>query len=179
MANLHFERLTDTMHPLYEKAIELYRISFPYHEQRETPSRKRILNDEAYHFNMIFDEKTFVGMILYWETEDFLYVEHFCILPEMRGKKYGQTTLSILAEVGKPIILEIDPPKSEISRRRKAFYERCGFVENPYPHMQLPYHRGCEGTPLVIMTYPTVIDPQAYDAFHTYLQDHVMACAFT
>ncbi len=78
MAELRFERLTDAAHPLYEKAIELYRISFPYHEQREAPSRKRILTDDAYHFNLIYDEKTFVGLLLYWETEDFLYIEHFC-----------------------------------------------------------------------------------------------------
>lgn len=179
MAELRFERLTDAAHPLYEKAIELYRISFPYHEQREAPSRKRILTDDAYHFNLIYDEKTFVGLLLYWETEDFLYIEHFCVLPEMRGKRYGQTALSLLIDCGKPIILEIDPPKDDISRRRKNFYERSGFIENPYPHVQPPYHRGNDGTPLVIMTYPAMIDAPAYDAFFDYLKNHIMYRAFS
>ena len=35
---------------------------------------------------------------------------------------------------------EIDPPTGDISRRRKGFYERGGFVENPYPHIRPPYH---------------------------------------
>lgn len=179
MTNLHFERLTDTAHPLYEKAIELYRISFPYHEQRETPSRKRILEDEAYHFELLFDDTTFVGLVLYWEATDFLYVEHFCILPEMRGRKYGQTVLEMLANSGKPIILEIDPPIDEVSRRRKCFYERCGFAENPYPHMHPPYHRGNEGHALVVMTYPKAIAPQAYETFNMYLREHIMNRAFS
>ena len=104
---------------------------------------------------------------------------HASILPELRGKRYGQAALSLLIDCGKPIILEIDPPKDDISRRRKSFYERSGFVENPYPHVQPPYHRGNDGTPLVIMTYPAVIDAPAYDAFHTYLRDHIMYRVFS
>lgn len=179
MINIHLERLKSCNHPLYEKAIELYRISFPYHEQRETPSRKRILEDEAYHFDMILDEKNFVGLVLYWENADFLYIEHFCILPEMRGRKYGQTTLEWLAKSGKSIILEIDPPMDDMARRRKCFYERCGFAENPYPHIHPPYHRGNAGHALVVMTYPHSIDPQTYDRFNAYLKDHIMNHAFS
>ena len=178
MAELRFERLTDAAHPLYEKAIELYRISFPYHEQREAPSRKRILTDDAYHFNLIYDEKTFVGLLLYWETEDFLYIEHFCVLPEMRGKRYGQTALSLLIDCGKPIILEIDPPKDDISRRRKNFYERSGFTENPYPHVHPPYHRGNKGHELVVMSRPGKLSAAEYDCFRDYLNGHVMKDVF-
>ncbi len=179
MTNLHFERLTTTTHPLYEKAIALYRISFPYHEQREAPSRKRILEDDAYHFNLIFDEKVFLGLALYWEIGDFLYIEHLCILPEMRGRKYGQTTLKLLAESGKLIFLEINPPSDDMARRRKNFYERCGFAENPYPHIHPPYHRGNTGHSLVVMTYPHPIDPTFYDTFNAYLKDHIMNRAFS
>lgn len=44
------------------------------------------------------------------QNESFLYIEHFCILP-------------------KTLMLEIDPPKDDISKRRKGFYERSGFTE--------------------------------------------------
>lgn len=39
----------------------------------------------------------------------------------MRNKQYGQKTLSLLAKQGKTLILEIDPPKDGISKRRKGF----------------------------------------------------------
>lgn len=82
---MHFERVTDANHPMYEKALALYRESFPMHEQRLPASQKRILGDMAYHFGLIWDEAVFVGLILYWETQTYQYVEHFCILPSCAG----------------------------------------------------------------------------------------------
>lgn len=83
---MKFERITDAENSMYEKALELYRASFPLHEQREAASQARILGDEAYHFNLIYDGDIYVGLLLCWETRDFIYVEHFCILPEMRNR---------------------------------------------------------------------------------------------
>ena len=38
-----FERIPSPNHPLYADAMALYGISFPAHEQRETPSQTAIL----------------------------------------------------------------------------------------------------------------------------------------
>lgn len=129
---MRFERLTNEKHEMYKKALELYSISFPSHEQRDMVSQTKILNDDDYYFNLIYDEEAFVGLALCWETKSFVYVEHFCILPEMRNKKYGQKVLQLLRQNGRMVILEIDPPVDVNSIRRKRFYERGGFVENPY-----------------------------------------------
>lgn len=82
---MRIDRLTSISHPVYNRAMELYRLSFPFHEQRETPSQKAILKDEAYHFGLIQDDEQFVGLVLYWELEHCFYIEHFCVLPELRG----------------------------------------------------------------------------------------------
>ena len=37
---MRIDRLTSISHPVYNRAMELYRLSFPFHEQRETPSQK-------------------------------------------------------------------------------------------------------------------------------------------
>lgn len=81
-----FERITSPSHPLYAEAMALYGISFPAHEQRETPSQTAILTHPDYHFTAILDGSHFVGDMLYWETPDFRYIEHFCILPALRGQ---------------------------------------------------------------------------------------------
>ena len=140
---MRFERLTSKDHPLYEKALELYRISFPAHEQREASSQADILSDEQYHFTLVYHDDAFAGLILFWETQKFIYVEHFCILPQMRNQKLGQTALQLLGQRQKAVILEIDPPDDEISQRRKRFYERCGFRVLDYECALFGVHFNC------------------------------------
>lgn len=175
---MRLERITDTEHKAYPKALKLYNISFPIHEQREEKSQTKILGDEEYHFDLVFDGETHVGLLLYWETKDFVYVEHFCILPKMRNKKYGQKALELLRQRKKTVILEIDPPIDAISIRRKGFYERSGFVTNPYSHVHPPYHRGNAGHHLVIMSYPDKLAQAEYDTFYHYLDCRVMEDVF-
>ena len=59
-----FERITSPSHPLYAEAMALYGISFPAHEQRETPSQTAILTHPDYHFTAILDGSAFVGDML-------------------------------------------------------------------------------------------------------------------
>lgn len=176
---MRFERISNIEHPMYEKALELYSISFPAHEQRESVSQTQILSDGEYYFSLIYDEDIFVGLLLYWETLDYIYVEHFCILPEMRNNHYGQKSLELLGQRKKTVILEIDPPSDAVSVRRKGFYERNGFVENPYSHAHPPYHKGNVGHTLVVMSSPTSITRTEYDDFKHYLDYYVMKDVFS
>lgn len=66
--------------------------------------------------------RKFIGEILYWDIGGVYYIEHFCVLPAMRNKHYGQRILNAYQHI--PLILEIDPPIDEVSIRRKRFYER-------------------------------------------------------
>lgn len=173
---MKFERITTPEHPLYRDAMDLYKISFPLHEQREEASQVEILGNAAYHFDVICDENGFIGEVLYWDIGTFRYIEHFCILPSMRNKHYGQRILAALQE--KPLILEIDPPVDTIAQRRKGFYQRCGFVENPYAHVHPAYHRGNAGHELVVMSSPERLTDAEYEHFHCDLQNIVMKNAF-
>lgn len=128
---MRFERLTDCHDPRYEAARALYGKSFPRHEQREAASQAAILAHPAYRFNLIYDGDEFVGLLLCWETDDFIYVEHFCIEPDKRGRRYGSRALELLGAEGKTVILEIDPPVDEISIRRRGFYERALPCQSP------------------------------------------------
>ena len=170
---MKFERVTTSENPLYADAINLYKISFPPHEQREEVSQTEILANSAYHFDVVCDNGKFIGEILYWDIGNFRYIEHFCVLPSMRNHNYGQKILAALQD--KPLILEIDPPVDDISKRRKGFYERCGFAENPYPHIHPPYHKGNTGHNLVVMSSPNVLTSEEYEMFRRALHGTVMA----
>ena len=58
---MRFDRITDTQHEMYKKAMELYANSFPLHEQCEAKSQASILGDSEYHFALAYDGETFVG----------------------------------------------------------------------------------------------------------------------
>lgn len=171
-------RIKDRNDSRLETSMKYYACSFPLHEQRELASQTDIMRDSAYHFTLIFDGKEEIGTILYWETDEYIYVEHFYIYPDFRGNAYGSMTLRALTQQGKPVILEIDPPTDEISVRRKGFYERCGFAANAYPHIHPPYHKGNAGHSLVMMSYPNPISQTQYDAFQRDLKDRIMAKVF-
>lgn len=170
------ERITKSIHPLFRPAMRLYRISFPFHEQREDASQLRIMNHEGYHFDVFTDNDQFVGEALYWEIGDYFYIEHLCVNPLLRNMHYGQEILRKLQI--KPLILEIDPPADEISRRRRRFYERCGFVENTYAHVHPAYHPGYAGHNLTVMSFPERLPDDDYDSFNSYLKSVIMAGAY-
>lgn len=174
MSELNWKRLVSCRDEWYPAARALYEKSFPHHEQRTPPSQRAALECGDYHFDLIFQDGRFVGELLHWDTPAFSYVEHFCMEPSLRGQGLGQKALALLADRVGPVILEIDPPADEISRRRKGFYERCGFRENPYDHRHPPYHPGNEPHPLRIMSYPAVLDAAGCARFQEYLEQRVM-----
>lgn len=171
---MDFYRLISEEDQMFGTAIRLYRSSFPAHEQREEDSQKAALRQEEYHFDLIYDAGLFVGLMLYWETADFIYVEHFCIDEGLRGRRYGQRALGLLGERGKTVILEIDPPKDSQSVRRLAFYQRSGFRVNDFAHVHPPYHKGNQGHRLVVMSYPSALPRAEYERFREYLEAVVM-----
>ena len=150
---MHFERLPDADDPRLPAALALYGASFPPHEQRQTASQRTILQNAEYHFDLVYDGETWVGLMLNWETADFIYVEHFCIFPEKRNHQYGARALALLRERG-------------------------GFVENPYPHIHPPYHAENHGHNLVVMSCPRALKAAEYDAFAEYLTNTVMSACY-
>ena len=56
------------------------------------------MNDPLYHFDLCLLDGALAGLILYWDFGAYIYVEHFCVEPSMRG--HGLGTL-ILAELAK------------------------------------------------------------------------------
>lgn len=176
-SKVELRRLLTAEDARFDRAMALYGKSFPLHEQRRPAAQRAALECEDYHFDLAYDGERFVGMILYWETSDFYYVEHFCIEPELRSCGYGQSILSGLRGRGKTVLLEIDPPVDEISVRRQGFYERAGYHANPYPHVHPPYHPEHQGHSLVVMSCPRPICQGEYDAFIACLRERVMAKA--
>lgn len=171
---MRFERLNSIKDDIFAKTSELYSLSFPIYEQRTINSQIKALDDCEYHYDLIFDDNTFVGLMLYWENDSFIYIEHFCILPEMRNRKYGQKAMEQLKLKGKALILEIDPPYDTISIRRLGFYSRLGYKLNKYEHRHPAYRPEYSAHPLRVMSYPKELTDEEYSSFFKYLNTRVM-----
>ena len=144
----------DRMKP--QEFAAVYRIleqSFPTDEYRPFAEQQALFEDERYIVYVLRDEQDAVcGLLAMWEFPAFDFLEHFAMLPALRGKGYGAWMLrEILRERGRPACLEVEPPTDDITRRRIAFYERSGLYFTDFPYVQPPISKGKQPVPLHIM----------------------------
>lgn len=157
----------------FEQSFSLYLTAFPADERREEAEHLKILDNPDFHSDAILDGDKFIGILMYWETPDFIFLEHFATVLEARGKGFGSLALSELKKKGKPIILEIEPPVDELTERRYGFYKRNGFLMNDFRHVQARYHFGDSDVELKLLSYPDTLTPEEYLNFEGYLSRNV------
>lgn len=88
-----------------------------------------------------------------------MFLEHLATDPDLRGQGIGAKLLAYLtSDESRTVCLEAEPPESEITRRRIAFYNRNGFYLNEHPYIQPPISKGRNPVPLMIMTHGRKID---------------------
>ena len=162
-----FERITmetfDEIFPLLEAA-------FPVTELRIKEDQRSLLQEECYRLYGVRKDGVFAAVFATWEIEDFLYIEHFAVKEEHRNGGYGGRLLeALLEEKGRPMVLEVEVPEDDLTRRRVNFYERHGLVYNDYPYLQPPLRKGNDLLPLRFMTYPAAIDGKTYERYQKQL----------
>jgi len=112
----------------FDAVKSLYLSAFPPDERREYSELIQQLNIDECAVNLIIAGEKNVGFCIAWDFNDFVYLEHFAIEPELRGLGIGEETLSLIRRnFNKPVILETELPLDEISNRRIGFYRRNGF----------------------------------------------------
>ncbi|MFA5625243.1 MAG: GNAT family N-acetyltransferase [Bradymonadales bacterium] len=153
--------------PLYESA-------FPSHERRSLLAQLRAMRDPQFHCMALHMRRDIVGLLWYWDCAQFTYIEHLATFPSMRGKGLGSMALQHLARRKRRIILEAEPPASEMNKRRIAFYKRCGFHLNTVRYTHRGYAKRACPHDLVIMTTPEPCESKVYEQFKTYVQDRVL-----
>lgn len=153
MGKLHSVQLTSTGHPLAEEWWQLYESAFPTSERRGIGQHAAALQNPAYHCLHLADESGFVGILAYWQWDTLVYIEHLAIAPQRRGQGFGHNVLELFDT---NVIVEIEPAVDEETVRRLAFYESCGFLCLPQPHVQLPYQAGEPQIPLWLLCRPAL-----------------------
>ena len=173
--DMELVRLSDKYKSYAIFARKLYEISFPIEEKRDNLEQCRVEKNPDYHFDLIMEGDEMLGIALYWQTPSLLFLEHFAILPEKRNGGIGSKALKLIKQKGKPVLLEIEPLKDDITTRRLGFYTRNGFKLNPYFHLQAKLKKGDNDVELKVLTYPEIISKEVYLQFIDYMNSEISA----
>lgn len=143
----------------FDAAYALLEASFPPVERRTEEGQRALLSRPEYRLLACRADGETLALLAEWRLNHFVFVEHFAVVPGRRGGGLGGRLLEqYLAGVNAPVILEVEPPQTEIAKRRIGFYQRHGFVLNAYAYLQPPLRAGAESIPLLLMSYPHALD---------------------
>lgn len=171
-------RVTGVEDPLFTESLAIYRTSFPEYEQRRVQDFPLAFQDPGFYYEVFLNEEgKVVAILVHWRRENFVYLEYFAVEKEWRGHGAGQRILEELRDMfPQRVILEIDPPEDEISRRRLGFYQRHGFVANPqFDYIHPPYTDEGEPFPLLLMSHEELLDDATYREFVAFHHRFVVA----
>lgn len=163
MIKLH--QITNQASTYWRSLVSVYLDAFPIDEQRPIEDIARLIaHDQRFVAYALTDTAGgFIGMLTTWYFEEFVYIEHFAIVPTLRSRGYGGEALqAFMRAQSKPVILEAEPPTDELTCRRIRFYERCGLTLYDYPYTQPAYTSESKPVTLRLMgTLDTTATPLA------------------
>lgn len=152
MLSLRKISTSDTQYDFVER---LFLEAFPEDERRDlTDQRRNIDTNPDFSLILAEDDGKAVGFITLWNFNNFHYCEHFATAPTMRNRGYGGEIIElVLRGLATPLVLEVELPCDEYSRRRINFYTSHGFrLHDTTPYLQPPYRRGGNPLPMHLMT---------------------------
>ena len=150
-----------TSNPSYDFVEKLLHESFPIEERRDDAEQR-----ENTDHNPLFTpylivselngEQTNVGIITTWSFNGFHYLEHLATSPQVRNQGFGSQIMEMIKkELKGLIVLEVEEPLDELTKRRVGFYQRNGFKLCDKNYIQPAYRPDGESVPLKIMFYGT------------------------
>lgn len=150
---VHFHVCDSRRNTFFPEILDLYNDSFPIDERRSKMGLSSLFDKRIAFRCLALSEKShFLGFIIFWEFQNFAFVEHFAIMPTERGKSYGTQALNkIMKALSKPIVLEVELPETENAKRRIAFYENLNFNLCKNPYAQPAYNPESESVPMYLM----------------------------
>lgn len=147
----------------YPDFLRLYNESFPENERRIFKDAEHLANfikmkGGKFHAFAAKDGELFLGFLSYWKFEGYVYVEHFAVANEHRGRRLGTGMLEHLFRTVSPdVLIEVEKPDTDEAARRIKFYERNGFrLRGEIDYIQPPYSDAQKSVPMDLMTHGDV-----------------------
>ena len=148
----------------FDEIFKIMDEAFPDSEMRTYEGQKRLLQNEKYHiYEELDDNGVLVGFLAYWTLNGCVFFEHLAVSSARRGRGIGKNILlKNIKDIKLPIFLEVEPPETELAKRRIAFYERLGFCLSDFYYEQPPLRKNQTAQQLLIMSYPAPISAEEF-----------------
>ena len=147
----------------FNKIYGIMEQSFPKSEIRSFDGQRALLKEDRYKIYCEYEKEEIVAFIALWDLGEYKFLEHFAVHPNYRGKGIGSKLLNeVTACVDGLCFLEVEPPISELQKRRVEFYKRQGFFINAYQYFQPAFSKTLPAVPLKIMTYGKELDEKEF-----------------
>lgn len=161
--------------PVLDQVEKTYNDSFPEAERRAFSLVRTLLREDTrFRIYTLFRDEAYVGFITAWQFEGFVYAEHFAIDETARnGGIGGKAMKGFLARHEDPIVLEVEMPTEEMSKRRVGFYERLGFVLDHHTYFQPPYRQGEDWLEMRLMTHGDIDMEESFENIKTVIHENV------
>jgi ribosomal protein S18 acetylase RimI-like enzyme len=159
----------------FDKIFAIMKASFPESERRTYAGQKELLADPYYRLiTKTNSNNQMIAFLAVWEFPLFRFVEHIAVDPAIRGNGIGGKLMAAYIEESlKPILLEVELPDTDLAQRRISFYERLGFLLNPFEYAQPPLQKGQPDIPFKIMSYPQILTEEEFAFFKEILYTNV------
>jgi len=140
---------------------DFYRLlseNFIKEEIRDAGSAMRMLEDGKFKLIRIGDDDKRYGYLGYYPLKDSFFIEYLVIDDKYKGQGIGGEALLLFAKEHSPLVLEAEPPETDIKKRRIAFYRRHGFCVNDREYYQPSYGEGLSPVRLLLLSSPTKLE---------------------
>lgn len=171
---LTFKTIRSASDPLWTEALTLCRDAFPRRERRDDTLAEAVLADPAYTADVLLLDGRFAGILFHWDFGAGAYIEHLATRSELRGQSIGSRALTEFCRLHGRVVLEIEEPVDELTRRREGFYRRCGFATNPHDYIHPSYCRPFQPHRLVLMSWPEPLKNEEARTFADFIRERVL-----
>ncbi len=101
-------------------------------------------------------------------SQQLVFLEHLAVKSEHRKKGIGSELLRSAQQTELPVVLEVEPPKTEFQAKRIRLYRGLGFRLNQQFYEQPAYDSRKSRVRLFLMSYPGLITDFEVTRDHIY-----------
>lgn len=167
-------RILSTSDEHWSDVVDLYTTSFPERERRNINTLEVVLTDRRFHAVKFVINNGFAALMFYWQLNNLVFLEHFAVTENNRGKNYGKQLMEWLLKLPATyFLLEVEHPFDTDSQRRIIFYERLGFSTNHFEYFQPPYRATDDPLPLLLMSKPAIENVETFQLLAKALHETV------
>ena len=144
-------KLIDVTSNEFDEALKILDYSFP---KDEKPTKKQIVdsikNGES-EFFIAKKEKIVIGFLINYPINNYHFVGHLAISKNYRGQGIGSKIMGKFMK-GKNIVLEVEKPTNEETKKRIHFYEKLGLYLNKFNYIMPNIRPNTQMLELYLMT---------------------------